>query len=309
MEKYNTFVVFPLSFDARFCIIKVNDIRKWVPSVLLPKTKNLSSRQVGEVLYYSFPAFDAIDGVRHGFSTRLGGVSKGIFASMNLSFTRGDDDASVRENFDLFCAAIRVNPEDVVISAQTHTANVKIVTAADRGRGITRDKEFTDVDGLITADPYVVLCTQYADCVPLFFVDPVKRVVATSHAGWRGTASGIAAVTVEKMVSAFGCNPADVLAGIGPSIGHCCFEVDSPVFEAFTQVEVFDDTCYTENGGGKYHIDLWQVNRNWMLKAGLLPEHITVTDLCTRCRPDVFWSHRATGGVRGSLAAFIAIGE
>ncbi len=280
-----------------------------MPSVLLPKTKNLSSRQVGEVLYYSFPAFDAIDGVRHGFSTRLGGVSEGIFASMNLSFTRGDDDAAVRENFDRFCAAIRVNPEDVVISAQTHTANVKIITAADRGRGITRDKEYTDVDGLITNDLNVVLCTQYADCVPLFFVDPVKRVVATSHAGWRGTAAGIAAVTVEKMVEAFGCNPADVLAGIGPSIGHCCFEVDTPVYDAFTQVEVFDDACYTDNGGGKYHIDLWQVNRNWMLKAGLLPEHITVTDLCTRCHPDLFWSHRKIGNDRGSLAAFIALAD
>ena len=289
--------------------MKVDIARKWVPSVLLPKTKNLSSRQVGEVLYYSFPAFDAIDGVRHGFSTRLGGVSEGVFASMNLSFTRGDDDAAVRENFDRFCAAIGVEADDVVISAQTHTANVKIVTAADRGRGITRDKEYTDVDGLITADPGVVLCTQYADCVPLFFADPVKRVVATSHAGWRGTAAGIAAVTVDKMVSEFGCNPADILAGIGPSIGHCCFEVDTPVYDAFTQVEVFDDTCYTDNGGGKYHIDLWRVNRRWLLKAGVPAENITVTDLCTCCHPDLFWSHRKTGNDRGSLAAFIALAD
>ena len=276
-------------------------------AVLLPKTENLTACQVGEVLYYSFPALEALDGVRHGFSTRIGGVSEGIFASMNLSFTRGDDEAAVRENFDRFCAAIRVHPEDVVISAQTHTANVKIVAAADRGRGITREKEYTDVDGLITADPGVVLCTQYADCVPLFFADPVKRVVATSHAGWRGTAAGIAAVTVERMVAEFGCSPADIVAGIGPSIGHCCFEVDTPVYEAFTQVAVFDESCYTDNGGGKYHIDLWQVNRNWMLRAGLLPEHITVTDLCTRCHPDLFWSHRKTGNDRGSLAAFIAL--
>lgn len=274
-----------------------------------PKTETLKARQVGDLLYYTFPSFDGIDFVRHGFSTRLGGVSEGTFASMNLSFTRGDDPAAVRENFDRFCAAIRVKAEDVVISAQTHTANVKIVTAADRGQGITRDKEYTDVDGLITNDPNVVLCTQYADCVPLLFVDPVKRVVATSHAGWRGTAAGIAAVTVEKMVETFGCNPEDILAGIGPSIGYCCFEVDTSVYEAFCRVPVFDEGCYTDDGDGKYHINLQEVNRRWMLRAGLRPEQITVTDLCTKCRPDVFWSHRITGDARGSLAAFIAIAD
>ena len=275
----------------------------------LPKTKTLSARQVEDLLYYVFPSFDEIPFVRHGFSTRLGGVSQGTFASMNLSFTRGDDDAAVRENFDRFCTAIGVNAEDVVISAQTHTANVKIVAAEDRGQGITRAKEYTDVDGLITNDPNVVLCTQYADCVPLFFVDPVKRVVATSHAGWRGTAAGIAAVTVEKMVEAFGCNPQDILAGIGPSIGYCCFEVDTPVYEAFCQVPVFDEGCFTADGGDKYHINLQEVNRRWMLKSGVKPENITVTDLCTKCHHDVFWSHRITGDARGSLAAFIGISE
>ena len=275
--------------------------------MLLPKTETLTAHEVGDLVYYSFPAMDEIDGVRHGFSTRLGGVSQGTFASMNLSFTRGDEPQAVRENFDRFCAAIGVKTEDVVISAQTHTANVKIVTANDRGRGVTREKEYTDVDGLITAEPNVVLCTQYADCVPLFFVDPVRKVVATSHAGWRGTAAGIAAVTVRKMGEEYGCRPEDILAGIGPSIGHCCFEVDAPVYDAFCQVEVFDDSCYTEDGNGKYHIDLWQVNRRWLLTAGVLAEHITVTDLCTRCHPDVFWSHRKTGDARGSLAGFIAL--
>ena len=277
--------------------------------MMLPKTKTLSAHQVNDVLYYSFPSFDGIPFVRHGFSSRLGGVSEGAFASMNLSFTRGDDPAAVRENFDRFCAAIGVDAEDVVISAQTHTANVKIVTAADRGQGITCEKEYTDVDGLITNDPDVVLCTQYADCVPLFFVDPVKRVVATSHAGWRGTAAGIAAVTVEKMVASFDCNPQDILAGIGPSIGYCCFEVDTPVYEAFCQVPVFDEGCFTADPNDKYHVNLQEVNRRWMLKSGILPENITVTDLCTKCHSDVFWSHRITGDARGSLAAFIAIAD
>lgn len=275
--------------------------------MLLPKTETLRAHQERELVYYTFPSLDRIEGVRHGFSTRLGGVSEGVFASMNLSFTRGDEEAAVRENFDRFCAAIGVDTADVVVSAQTHTANVRAVTAADRGRGVTREKEYTDVDGLMTNEPGVVLCTQYADCVPLFFADPVRRVVATSHGGWRGTAAGIAAVTVRRMGETYGCRPADIVVGIGPSIGRCCFEVDTPVYEAFCKVEVFDHTCYTDNGGGKYHIDLWQVNRRWLLAAGVPAENVTVTDLCTRCHPDLFWSHRKTGDARGSLAAFIAL--
>lgn len=272
-----------------------------------PVTSAMTPHKQGDLLYYSFPAFDRVPFVRHGFSTRLGGISEGVFSSMNLSFTRGDDETAVRENFDRFCAAIGVDSERVVVSAQTHTVNVRNVTAADCGRGITRERGYTDVDGLITDEPNVVLCTQYADCVPLFFVDPVRRVVATSHAGWRGTAGGIAAVTVERMVSDYGCRREDILAAIGPSIGPCCFEVDTPVYTEFAKLPFFDETCYAPKGGDKCHIDLWEVNRRWLQNAGVKADNITSTDLCTRCRPDVFWSHRATGGVRGSLAAFIGL--
>ena len=208
---------------------------------MIPVSKNLNVHHVGNLLYYSFPSFDAIEGICHGFSTRLGGVSEGKFASMNLSFTRGDSDEAVTENFRRFCGAIGARAEDVVISAQTHTTNVYNVTAADRGRGVTKPREYTDVDGLITDEPDLVLCTQYADCVPLFFVDPVRRVVATSHAGWRGTAGGIGRVTVERMMSDYGCRPENILAGIGPSIGACCFEVDEPVYTAFCDVPEFGD--------------------------------------------------------------------
>jgi len=275
----------------------------------LPNTRTLCAHTQGDLLYYSFPALDQIPFVRHGFSTRLGGVSGGVFSSMNLSFTRGDDPADVMENFRRICGAMGVDPERVVISAQTHTTNVYNATVADCGRGVTRERGYTDVDGLITDRPGVVLCTQYADCVPLFFADPVRRVVATSHAGWRGTAAGIGAETVARMVSDYGCRPEDIVAGIGPSIGKCCFEVDTPVYDAFCKVPVFDEGCFTADGGDKYHIDLWEVNRRYLVEAGVKPENITVTDLCTRCYPDVLWSHRATGGVRGSLAAFIAIAE
>lgn len=274
----------------------------------LPASKTLTVHN-GEVPYYSFPAFDRVGFVRHGFSTRLGGVSDGTFASMNLGFNRGDDDAAVSENYRRFCAAIGVTPERVVLSAQTHTTNIYNATAADCGRGITRDRGYTDVDGLITDEPNVVLCTHYADCVPLFFVDPVRRVVATSHAGWRGTVGGIGAVTVERMARDYGCQPSDILVGIGPSIGRCCFEVDTPVMEEFSKLPFFDGDCYTDDKNGKYHIDLWEVNCRYLLNAGVKADNITVTDVCTRCHPDTLWSHRFCGNDRGSLAAFIAIAE
>ena len=272
----------------------------------LPHTETLAAHEKDGLLYYTFPAFDAVDFVRHGFSTRLGGVSEGVFSSMNLSFTRGDAEAAVRENFARFCTAIGVDSADVVISAQEHHVNIHNATAADRGRGVTRERGYTDIDGLLTDEPCVVLCTQYADCVPLFFVDPVRRVVGMSHAGWKGTVADIAAVTVERMCRDYGCRREDILAAVGPSIGPCCFEVDAPVYEAFARLSVFDESCVRRRGE-KFDINLWETNRRMLMRAGVREEHITVTDLCTRCHPDVFWSHRATGGIRGSLAGFISI--
>ncbi len=275
----------------------------------LPQTNTLKENCKGDLLYYTFPALDALPFVRHGFSTRLGGVSEGIYESMNLGFSRGDDPAAVSENFRRMGQALGMSPENMVVSAQTHTTNIYNVTDADRGRGVTRERGYTDIDGLITDRPGILLCTQYADCVPLFFADPVKRVVATSHAGWRGTAAGIARATVQRMVSDYGCQPENIVAAIGPSIGRCCFEVDTPVYEAFTKVEVFDGDCFVAKPHDKYHIDLWEVNRRFLLSSGVKADNITVTDLCTRCHPDIFWSHRATGGQRGSLAAFIGVTE
>lgn len=274
----------------------------------LPESKTLTLHQKGDVVYYSFPHIDAFSCFKTGFSTRLGGVSEGIYACMNLSYTRGDIKEYVDENFRRICDAMGVSADDVVISAQEHHTNLQRVTSADIGKG----KAFTgfaDIDGLLTNDPNVVLCTQYADCVPLLFADPVKKAVAASHAGWRGTVAEIGRLTVEKMGQEFGSDPKDILVGIAPSIGKCCFEVDAPVLEAFQQMAVFDKDCYIDEENGKYRIDLWEVNRRVLIAAGVKAENITVTDLCTRCHSDVFWSHRVTGGDRGSLAAFISIVE
>lgn len=276
--------------------------------MLLPQTNTLTAHEKNGVVYYSFPQMDAYPFLRAGISTRRGGVSEGTFATMNLSYTRGDDPARVDENFARICDAMGLPVDGVVISAQEHHTNLQNVTAADRGKGKSLPG-LQDVDGLLTDEPGVVLCTQYADCVPLLFADPQKRVVAASHAGWRGTVAEIGRCTVERMQRDYGCDPADILAGIAPSIGKCCFEVDAPVYDAFRKMQVFDDACFTARAGDKFHIDLWEVNRRVLLSAGIKAEHITVTDLCTRCHPDLFWSHRFTGPDRGSLAAFIAMTE
>lgn len=274
-------------------------------TISLPQTERLTAHTVNGLVYYSFPSLDH-EGIGNGFSTRLGGVSEGIYASLNLSYTRGDDPRRVDENFDRICRAMDLPAEGVVISAQEHHTHLRCVTAEDCGRGRSLPP-FSDVDGLLTDQPGVVLCTQYADCVPLLFADPVKRVVAAAHAGWRGTVSEIGRLTVEKMRETYGCDPTDILAGIAPSIGLCCFEVDTPVLTEFQKLTAFDKDCWHPTHGDKLHIDLWEVNRRILLSAGLLPEHITVTDLCTRCHPQLFWSHRYAGSARGSLAAFIAL--
>lgn len=273
----------------------------------LPHTESLHANEKNGVLYYSFPSMDALPFIRHGFSTRLGGVSEGIYASMNLGYNRGDEAEKVTENYRRMGEALGVDYRDMVLSAQTHTTNLLRVTAADRGRGITRERGYTDVDGLLTDDPDVILCTHYADCVPLFFVDPVRQAVGMAHAGWRGTVGGIGKAMVERLTAEFGSDPADLLVGIAPSIGPCCFEVDTPVVEEFRKLPLFDAACFTDDGNGKYHVNLWEVNRRILLSAGVTPEHITVTDLCTRCHPEVLWSHRATGGQRGSAAGFLGL--
>lgn len=274
-----------------------------------PKTENLTLHQVNDVPFYTFPSLDRLDCVAHGVSTRLGGVSQGCFESMNLSFGRGDDDDCVKENFNRFCNAIGVPMERTVISHQTHSINVRCVDEKDAGSGVVREREYDDVDALVTNIPNIPLCTLYADCVPLFFADPVKRVVATAHSGWRGTVHKIGAETVKVMQTKYGCNIRDVHAGIGPSIGFCCFEIDEPVFKEFSSLSFFDEKCGISNGNGKYHVNLWEVNKRILLEVGILEENISVTDVCTKCNPDVLWSHRITGPERGSLAGMIMLKE
>ena len=271
-------------------------------------SKTMKLCKKGDVCYFTFPKFEAAGGVKHAFSTRLGGVSKGNCSTMSFGFSLGDDEADVLENYRIFCEAFGTDCKNAVLSQQTHTANLKVVTAEDRGKGIFRERDYSDIDGLLTNEPSLVLVTQYADCTPLAFYDPAKRVVATSHAGWRGTVQEIAARTVELMCDRFGCDPKDILCGIGPNIGSCCYEVDDPVIKEINKLPYLDlATCYTAKGDGKYMLDLKETNRQILVHSGINPENIDVSDLCTCCHPDLFHSHRATGGKRGTLALMITL--
>ena len=271
------------------------------------KSKTLNINQKGDLIYITFPSIEGKD-VTAAFTTRMGGVSTGKFASMNMGFSSGDNKNTVLENYKILFGALGLDYKKAVLSHQTHTDNIKIITKEDIGKGIVKERDFSDVDGLITNIKGVALVTQYADCVPLIFYDPVKQVVATSHAGWKGTVLEIGLKTVNKMAEKFGCNPEDIKAAIGPSIGQCCYEVDDPVSDRIKAIKYLDlSKLLLDKGNGKYMLDLRETNKQILIKAGLKKENICVSDICTCCNSHFLHSHRATAGNRGNLAAIIAL--
>lgn len=261
------------------------------------------------VPFLEYPMLRKTGLVYHGFSTRLGGVSEGCYASMNLSFDRGDAPEAVRENFRRIGNAIGVNVEDMVMSKQTHTTNVRVVTEEDRGKGVVKERDYTDVDGLVTDVRGICLVTSYADCVPLYFVDPVRNAIGLSHSGWRGTVGKIGKKTVELMAERFGSDPSDILACVGPSVCVDCYEVSEDVVEKVREAfaPALWNRLFYKKDNGKYQLDLWKTNEAIFLEAGILPEHIAVTNVCTHCNSRILYSHRTQGDRRGNLCAFLAL--
>lgn len=255
------------------------------------------------VPFLSYPLLENTGIVNHGFSTRLGGVSKGHCASMNISTTRGDDPKAVEENRRRIAAAIGVDVDSMTFTHQTHTTNVAVVQEEDRRR------RFMETDGMITNVPGICLVTFYADCVPLYFVDPVHKAIGMSHSGWRGTVGKIGKVTVDKMAEQFGTDSKDVIAAIGPSICQDCYEVSEDVIVEFKKN--FDENLWNQlfyqKENGKYQLNLWKANEAVMIEAGIRPENIAVTNVCTHCNPDILFSHRTSGFNRGNLSAFLAL--
>lgn len=256
-----------------------------------------------------FDLFKKMPFIEHGFTTRIGGVSEGIYSSLNLSFTRGDENDKVLENYRIIAKEIGFDINDFVASHQTHTTNIKVVGKSDKGKGITRERDYENIDGLMTNEPGIVLFTYYADCVPLYFVDRVKKVIALSHSGWKGTVNKMGKVTVEKMISEFGCNKEDIICAIGPSICKKCYEVSEDVAIEFKKNFRSGDVCkfLEDKKNGKYQLDLWKANELILEEAGIQKNNIENRKICTCCNRNVMFSHRGSGGKRGNLAAFMVI--
>ena len=264
---------------------------------------SIKNKRYGNVEYLK------ADGIKvpHCFTTRLTGVSQGVWGSLNIAMHRGDSDENVAENYRILGKCIGFRPEDLVLSHQTHSDIVRKVGRADH-IGLDHH-EYPECDALITNEPGTGLVVFTADCTPILLWDPVTGAVGAVHAGWRGTAAGIVKKTVDAMAAEYGCDPANIHAAIGPNIGQCCFETDADVPAALRaalgaaveeSIEFYEDT-------GKYHIDLKEANALWLRRAGV--GNIEISISCTACRPDRYWSHRITGGQRGSQGAVILCRE
>ncbi len=269
----------------------------------------LQSHQQDNVPFYACPQFP--DWISHGFTTRLGGVSTEAFTSLNLISARGDSPQRVAENYQRFHQALGYIPQQYARNQQTHSDVVRIVTHA-QSYGLddftNPSTPFPEGDALITNHPNIALWIYNADCVPLLFCDPKKQVIAAAHAGWRGTALGIAKQTVQTMTTHFHSNPKDILVAIGPSIGPCCFSCHEDVPKAMLDALGSLAQPYIHpQKEGKYAVDLQGLNKLWLKQMGVL--QISENPPCTTCHPDTFWSHRVTGNHRGSMGATISIRE
>ena len=255
--------------------------------------------------------------IRHGFTTREGGVSEGYLSSLNLGPDRGDDPERVAENFRRVCRALGTTPDRIVRTRQEHTNIVRAVGEADAGKGITKHRDPGGYDGLVTDTPGLVLSVYVADCVPVLIADPVRRAIGAVHSGWRGTVARIAKEAIRMMETLYGTDPKDLICAIGPSIGKECYEVSADVAEQF-----LSEFPPAENGVGaeeiaakrpekedKYLLDLKAANRRVLREAGVPAGQIETLPYCTCCEPEKFFSHRATEGKRGNLGAFLMLTE
>lgn len=258
------------------------------------------------VHYLTYNKLSDIDFINHAFSTRFGGVSSGIFESMNLSFEH-DDFGCVTENYKRFCDAAGFNFDTLVASSQDHHTFVRVCTKNECGIGIYRPKDIESVDALVTNESGVTLVTYYADCTPLFFVDTKRKAIGLAHAGWRGTVGRIGEQVIRTMADNYGTDPKDLVCAIGPAISKCCYEVDKPCADNFYALNLDDSKFVFKKDDGKFMVDLLECNRQILLSAGVKAENITVSDLCTKCNSNLLWSHRATNGKRGTMSAFMTI--
>lgn len=294
--------------------------------IKLKKAGRISSTIIVETKapYIQYKKLNETGIVHNGFSTRLGGVSEGMYSSMNFSVKMGDTIENVRRNFEIFTE--KNGFKNPVMSNQTHTTNVLRVTENDIGKGIYREADYRDIDGLITNEKEITLVTSYADCVPLYFADVKNKAIGLSHSGWRGTVNRMGEVTLRRMKEEFGTEPSDVIAAIGPSICLNCYEVSKDValeferefyvkaetdmdndMEYFRESSQNMDTILYKKDNGKFMLNLWAANYKVLTDAGVLSDNIAIPDICTCCNRDILFSHRGHMGKRGNLCAFLML--
>jgi len=262
----------------------------------------------GELQYLTIPAFTATGLVTHAISTRKGGVSTGDYSTLNLGLGKNDGRKNVLENRRRFLQALDLDLALLVAGRQNHGSRVAVVTEKERGRGnCSYDKGLPGIDAMVTDRQGVVLSIYFADCVPLLFLDPLGRAIGVAHAGWRGTLAGIGPKTLACMQREYGTEVPHCLAGIGPSIGPCCYEVGQQVLGPLRRFFPDWRTYVVPIGGGKYYLDLWELNRQQLLAAGVREKNIFIGNLCTACNEKMFFSYRAHGGHTGSLAAVLTL--
>ena len=257
--------------------------------------------------YLTFKSIDKLDAFRLVVSTRHGGVSKDECSSMNLGTSTDDKWENVVQNYRIFCKATGFDIERLVLAKQTHSSNVRLVKEEDAGKGVLRQRDYTDVDALITNIANLPLVIHTADCVPVAFLDTKTKAIGNAHCGWRGTYGLLAEKTLLEMNMHFGTEPKDLAVAIGPCICMDCYEVSKELYEQFLSKFGYRD--YIIENKGKYYLNLPMINRQILIDAGVKEENITVSDVCTCCNCDDMFSHRGLGPKRGILGTFLKICE
>lgn len=275
------------------------------------QSKTMNLKKKNSIYYCTFKALDTenFKFINHAFSTKFGGISKNKFNSMNLSFKMGDQYENVLKNFDIFCKSIGFEKKNLVIADQTHSNNVKIVTNNDTVGNNLDSKRIKNTDGLITNQTGIVLMTSHADCNSLFFIDIKNKIIGLAHAGWRGTVSKIAEKMALSFIKKFNTNPENLICCMGPAIQKCCFKIHNDILPEFLKIDLpnIKDFIVKNAQNDSFNVDLLGINKQILINLNIPVKNIHISDLCTKCHSELFYSHRASGLKRGSMAAFLSL--
>ncbi len=262
----------------------------------LEKKKNIE--------YLQSPLLRNCDFLVNAFCTRRGGASQDEYKSLNMSFREGDEEFLVLQNWDRLATAFAIPMEQFLVVNQVHGDAIFVIKPHG---SYFSSREELNYDAIVTNRTNLAICIKTADCVPVFIVDKVKKVIAVVHAGWRSSALGISAKVISLLQNQYGCLPQDILAAIGPSIGRCCYEIDSVVADAFRQHGHSSSFLFPGTGENKWKLDLAEANRRQIMEAGVPENNIEVSGFCTTCNQDMFFSHRGSGGITGRQINFMMI--